>query len=315
MGSCGLTQILGANSMTKQTDHICVCVCTYKRPECLQRLLNELAGQDTQGRFTVSVVVVDNDDLQSAKAAVLDFAARGTVPIKYCVEPRQGISLARNKAIENASGDFIALIDDDEFPTKRWLLTLLETCEEYQVDGVLGPVRRHFDGKPPNWIVKSDFYERPINRTGSLVKWPEARSGNVLLRRKVFEAGKQPFRPQFRVGEDQDFFRRMIEKGHTFIWSAEAVAYEVVPPVRWRVSYMLRKALLRGASARLKPGCGALSIAKSLVAAVAYTAALPFALVLGFHRFMTLLVKLFDHLGKLLAVLGINPIHEQYVVE
>jgi succinoglycan biosynthesis protein ExoM len=301
--------------MPKETDHICVCVCTYKRPQCLQRLLTELAGQDTHGLFTFSIVVADNDELQSAKAAVLDFAAQRSIPITYCVEPRQGIALARNKAIENASGDFIALIDDDEFPTSHWLLTLFKTCEEHQVDGVLGPVKRHFDGEPPNWIVKSDFYERPVNRTGSIVKWWEARSGNVLLNKKVFEAGEHPFRPQFRVGEDQDFFRRMIEKGHKFIWSADAVVYEAISPARWKATYMLRKALLRGASARLQPSFGAISLGKSLVAAVVYTVALPFAMMLGYHRFLTLLVKLFDHLGKLLAFAGINPIKDPYVTD
>src|SRR5947199_6931137 len=129
--------------MTKEADHICVCVCTYRRPQFLQRLLKTIAGQSTDGLFTFSIVVADNDQLQSAQAAVLDFAAEWSIPIKYCVEPQQNIALARNKAIENASGDFIALIDDDEFPTKDWLVTLLKTCEEYQVDGVLGPVKRH----------------------------------------------------------------------------------------------------------------------------------------------------------------------------
>lgn len=301
--------------MKKEGNHICVCVCTYKRPQCLQRLLENLAGQDTQDLFTFSIVVADNDELQSAKTAVQDFAAQGLVPIKYCVEPRQGIALARNRAMENASGDFIAWIDDDEFPTKQWLLTLLQTCEEYEVDGVLGPVKRHFDGKPPNWLVKSDFYERPVNATGSMVKWFEARTGNVLLKQKVFADGELPFRAQFRIGEDQDFFRRMIEKGHRFVWSADAIAYEAVPPVRWKPSYMLKKALLRGASARLQPSFGARSVGKSAVAALAYTLALPFALLFGYHRFMTLLVKLFDHLGKLLAFAGINPIKDQYVAD
>ena len=58
-----------------------------------------------------------------------------------------------------------------------------------------------------------------------------------------------------------------------------------------------------------------MSIAKSLIAVPAYLLVLPFSLVLGQHMFMTLLVKMFDHLGKLLAVLGINPIKEQYVTD
>jgi hypothetical protein len=38
-------------------------------------------------------------------------------------------------------------------------------------------------------------------------------------------------------------------------------------------------------------------------------------LILGQHRFMRCLVKLCDHLGKLLALFGINPIKDPYVTE
>jgi hypothetical protein len=42
---------------------------------------------------------------------------------------------------------------------------------------------------------------------------------------------------------------------------------------------------------------------------------LPFALLFGQHHFMTLLVKLCDHSGKLLIVMGINPIRGEYVTD
>ena len=301
--------------MTDKAKHVCVCICTYKRPQFLKRLLKELASQETSGLFTYSIVVADNDRLQSAKAEVMECAAASPIPIRYCVEPQQNIALTRNKAIENADGDFVAFIDDDEFPITRWLLTLFKACEQYEVDGVLGPVKRYFEEKPPKWILKGDFYERPTYRTGFVIDWRKGRTGNVLLKRELFADEAQPFRPQFRQGEDQDFFRRMIERGHTFIWCDEAVAYEIVPPIRWKRSLMLRRALLRGAMEPHTPTFGARSIAKSVVAVPAYTLALPFAFVLGHHRFMALLVRLCDHLGKLLALLGINPISEPYVTE
>ena len=301
--------------MTTETKHISVCVCTYKRPEFLKRLLNALGEQETGGLFTYSIVVADNDRLQSGEAAVEEFRKSHSVSIRYCVEARQNIALARNKAIENAEGDFAAFIDDDEFPAGNWLLNLFRACEQYQVDGVLGPVRRHFDETPPKWIVKGEFYERPIHPTGLPVRWSMGRTGNVLLRKTVFTPGEPPFRPEFRHGEDQDFFRRAIASGRRFIWCSDAIAYEVVPPVRWKRTFMLKKALLRGSTAALHPTLGAADILKSVVAVAAYTLALPFALILGQHRFMTLLVKLCDHLGKLLGLLGINPIREQYVTE
>jgi hypothetical protein len=65
----------------------------------------------------------------------------------------------------------------------------------------------------------------------------------------------------------------------------------------------------------LDPTRGAREITKSVIAIPAYIVALPFAFLLGQHRFMDLLVRLFHHLGKLLALVGINPIKDQYITE
>jgi glycosyltransferase involved in cell wall biosynthesis len=295
--------------------HISVCICTFRRPRLLQRLLAELGRQRTDGCFTYSIVVADNDRLESAEPVVREAAATLKVPVRYCVEPHQNIALTRNRAVANAPGDFIAFIDDDEFPTERWLLTLFRSCEQYGVDGVLGPVKPHFDPSTPNWVVEGRFYDRPSYPTGLVIDARKGRTGNVLLRRRVFDGLSEPFRSEFLTGEDQDFFRRMIDKGHVFIWCHEAIAYEAVPPVRCRRGFMLRRALLRGAVSPNHATFGARHVATSLVAVPTYTAILPVALVLGQSRFMTCLVKLFDHLGRLLALVGIRPIGEPYVTE
>lgn len=78
---------------------------------------------------------------------------------------------------------------------------------------------------------------------------------------------------------------------------------------------MLRRALLRGGTSVLRTSFGPLDVVKSFIAVVTYTAVLPFSLLLGHHRFMTLLIKLFDHLGKLLALQNWNPVREPYVTD
>ena len=306
---------MAPDAMSNQTKHICVCICTYKRPQFLKRLLTELDGQETGGLFTYSIVVADNDQSESAKAVVTEFLATSAIPVTYCVQPRQNIALTRNKAIENAHGDFVAFIDDDEFPIKTWLLTLFNAYNEYGVDGVLGPVNRYFDETPPKWILKGNFYDRPSYPTGLVIDWPKGRTGNVLLKRSIFPADELPFNPEFRNGEDQEFFRRMIERGHKFIWCHEAVAYEVVPPVRWKRGFMLRRALLNGSMQPKRATFGIRDVLKSLLAVTAYTVAIPFVMVMGHHKLMDLLIRLFDHLGKLLAFAGLNPIKDAYVTE
>jgi len=85
--------------------------------------------------------------------------------------------------------------------------------------------------------------------------------------------------------------------------------------VRWKRTFMLRRALLRGRVSLLHPTCGVFAIATSLVAIPVYAVTLPFALFIGHSRFMVYLVKLFDHAGRVLALLGINPIREPYVTD
>jgi succinoglycan biosynthesis protein ExoM len=279
----------------------------------LKRLLDELSQQETVDLFSFSVVVCDNDQAKSAEPVIDEACATYPFSIKYCVEPRQNIALARNRVVENADGEFLAFIDDDEFPAHDWLLKLFKTCVEYKVDGVLGPVLRHFDDVPPAWLRKSKFYVRRVNPTGMPVAWLEARTGNVLLKREVIGSDTAPFRPEYRAGEDQDFFRRKISEGKKFIWCADAEAFEVVPPARWKRTYLIRKALLRGATAGLQ--CNAAGVIKSVIAIPLYALAMPFTVLAGQHYFMTLLVKTCDHLGKLLILMGINPIREQYVSE
>jgi hypothetical protein len=180
---------------------------------------------------------------------------------------------------------------------------------------VLGPVLPLFEDGAPAWVTKGAFYYRATYPTGLIIDWTKGRTGNTLLRMRLFENGMQPFNPEFRAAEDQDFFRRMIEKGSRFKWCNEAAVSEFVPPQRWKRSVMLKRALLRGACAKLHPAVGLYEGLKSLTAVAVYSLCLPFASLAGHHRFMTLLVKLCDHLGKLLAFAGINPVKTPYVTE
>lgn len=293
-------------------NHISICICTFKRPELLRRLLESVETQRSGEAFTFSIVVADNDEARSAERVVAEFAGTARAAISYHCEPRRNIALARNLTIAKATGDFIAFIDDDEFPAPDWLLQLFLTCRERQVAGVLGPVRPHFDQPPPAWIIRGRFCERREHPTGTVMKWNECRTGNVLFRRDILPPGEPPFGAQFGTGgEDVDFFMRMSARGCVFVWCNEGVAYETVPPSRYKRTYMLRRALLRGGNS-LKLSRGRIVLVlKSLVAAPLYSIILPVAFLFGHHRFMNYCIRLCDHIGRLLALVGLNRINER----
>lgn len=289
-----------------------VCVCTYQRPMLLAKLVKALQHQDTEGLFAINVVVVDNDHARSAEKTVQDLKGHLSIPISYHNEPEQNIALARNKAIENTKGEFIAFIDDDEVPSKNWLINLYKACDEFCADGVLGPVVAYYEVEPPKWVLRGKFYERPHHRTGEVLQWPNTRTGNVLLRRHIFDNMENLFRREFGSGsEDRDFFRRMIAKGYRFVWCEEAPVYEAVTVERCTRSFMLKRALLRGQL----PHFTTADFVKSLLAVPVYTAFLPFLLVGAHHLFMKYLIKNCDHIGRIFCFCGFNLIKEKYIVQ
>lgn len=295
--------------MSSEPPHITACICTFQRPELLRRLLGDLARQETQGRFTFSAVISDNDPAESARQLVAECRATMALQIEYVAEPRRSISHARNKSLEPAKGDYIAFIDDDEFAPPGWLLAMFRVLNEASVSGVFGPVLPHYDPATPAWVKKAGFYERPGHPTGFTMPWQECRTGNVLVRRDVLLQLNPVFRPQFGGGaSDQDTFRRLMELGHRFVWCNEGFVYEVVPPGRCKRMFLVRRALLRGSISLRHPEGRLRNIAKAFVAVPLYALALPFLQLRGHHLFMRYLVKLSDHLGRLLAVFGLRPV-------
>ena len=298
--------------MNNNKDHISVCLCTYKRPDLLTRLLRELQNQETDNLFTYSIVVVDNDHNQSAKNTVAASKKKTSIAIKYYYELEQNIALARNKAVKNAKGNFIAFIDDDEFSANNWLLNLYKAYNKFKADGVLGPVKPHFDGNPPDWLIRGKFCERKSHNTGTVLHWDDTRTGNVLLNKTIFDDTDCKFDRRFgrSGGEDIDFFKKSIKSGRTFIWCNEAPVYETVPPERWKESYYLRTNLriggLNGERKRKENGKTKLFI-KVMVATMVYASVLPTSLIIGKHIFLKYLCKLTYNIGWFVGFWG-NPL-------
>jgi len=280
----------------------------------LKHLLSKLEEQENEGLFDYSIVVVDNDGSESAREVVESSARQSKISISYYVEPEQNIALARNKAIENANGDFVSFIDDDEFPGVQWLLKLYKDLIRYKSDGILGPVLPYFEKEPPSWVLKGNFFDRPRHPTGHVLVWKNTRTGNALLKKELFKKEARWFDPAFGSGgEDRDFFRRKIEEGYIFVWCNESPVFETVSPDRWKRAVLLKRALLRGKMALNTTRSKPVSVLNSAVAIAVYTGCLPLFFFVGHHVFMKYLIKNFDHLGKVFGFLGIDWVEEKYV--
>ncbi|RBY75285.1 hypothetical protein DQ238_19860 [Geodermatophilus sp. TF02-6] len=104
-----------------------VVLCTRERPEALAACLESLTAQDHPD---FAVWVVDNAPATSTTKDVVD-SFTGRLDIRYVVEPRPGLSRARNRALrEPLEGDVVAWIDDDEVADPMWLSELTRAMAE-----------------------------------------------------------------------------------------------------------------------------------------------------------------------------------------
>ncbi|WP_435550558.1 glycosyltransferase family 2 protein [Desulfobacterium sp. N47] len=299
-------------------DHISICICTYHRNQMLEHLLRKIALQKTDGLFDYSIVVVDNGVAGHAREIVMKLKTELGMNIFYDIEPEHTIPAVRNHALRLATGNYIAIIDDDEFPPQHWLVTMYRAIQTFDVDGALGPVHPFFEQHPPFWLIKGQFCERPVHRTGTLLQWNQTRTGNVLLKKNVFDKHNLCFDPKFKTGgSDQAFFKQAMEVGCKFIAVEEAPVYENVPPERQTKTYYLKRALVNGYNSykySINKAHGlsrVIAPAKSLFALLVYTLYIPFCICIGTHMVIKYAEKGANHMSQLFAMLGIELVKKR----
>lgn len=222
---------------------VSVCICTFRRPEMLDGLLSLLAEQRLPA---FEIVVVDNDPAHSALPVL--HAWSGRLPLRFVHLPEPNIAKARNLAVAQARGPWLAFIDDDERPGPDWLGLLVQAQAVTGADGVMAPVLPTYTQATPKWMRDAGLFDRRRFSTGTRIFTEDSRTGNVLLRTAMVRSLPGPFDPEFgrSGGEDTLFFSLLHRAGFVFVWCDEAVVTEEVPADRARAAWVLRRAY-RGA--------------------------------------------------------------------
>jgi len=216
---------------------ITVVVTTCNRPAELRRCLQSLIGLHTV--HPLQILVVDNRPALSAAAPVVrEFAG-----VELVLEHRAGSSYARNAGIAAASGEFIAMVDDDMRVSPQWLDQLLKPFTRADVMAVTGntlPARLETEaerllevyGGFCRGFYPADFdaawFHRP--RWRAVPTWKIGGSGNLAIRREFFSdhatfdvtlgAGVPT-----GVGEDTKLFYDILHAGFTIVYQPAAVAW------------------------------------------------------------------------------------------
>ena len=236
---------------------VTVVVPSFRRPGELARALPAIVEQVRElgegGAIGASVLVVDNDPAATAAAVVRELGS----PLVACVvEPKAGISAARNRGLdETSTADALVFIDDDESPGPGWLSSIVDTWRATGAAAVMGRVISEYVSEPDAWVAAGQFFRRPSRVTGTEI--PVAAAGNLLLDLAQVRRLGLRFDDRFGLsgGEDTLFSRQLVARGGRIVWCEESTATDYVPASRATRTWVLRRARRSGNTASLVELC------------------------------------------------------------
>jgi glycosyltransferase involved in cell wall biosynthesis len=227
-----------------------VIVSTYNRSGSLGTTIKSLVAQTLPQSVGWEILVVDNNSNDKTREVVEELQQHHPERIRYLFEPHQGISYARNAGIQEACGEILAFIDDDETASEDWLqhLTANLHCGEWA--GAGGRVLPPTPLLRPRWLLsKNSFLAGPLSsfdkgdKAGQLTEPPFG--ANMAFRREVFDK-YGVFRTDLgRSGqnllsnEDTEFGRRLMAGGERLRYEPSAITYHPVEEFRMHRRYFL----------------------------------------------------------------------------
>ncbi|HXH05507.1 MAG TPA: glycosyltransferase family 2 protein [Vicinamibacterales bacterium] len=233
---------------------ISVVITTYNRAALLAECLASLARQAYAAGD--ELIVVDNGSTDRT-AAVLETAAEAfPVPLRTVVEPTPGKTPALVAGLKQATGDLIALTDDDVVVAADWIGTARRLFEEDPgLALAAGRVEPRWERRPPRWLRFDGPARGRMASPLALLHYSDERQplgprtavgANMIVRRVIMEAlgGFAPHLGRLRgtllSGEDHDFCERLVAAGYRALYCPELIVQHWVPAERLRVSYFLR---------------------------------------------------------------------------
>jgi glycosyltransferase involved in cell wall biosynthesis len=233
---------------------VSVVIATHNRQALLDDALAALANQ-TWPHDRLEIIVADNGSTDATSAVVAAAAAHAaSPPIKYLFVGAAGKSHAVNAALQLASGDVIALTDDDVRPDAKWIAALVGALDETGCDFVAGRVRPLWEVEPPRWLSPALYGVFAIPDNGDL-RLPIARGepsnvmpigANMAVRTAILrrvgglrtDLGKLD--GTLRTGEDHELFLRLLDAGCRGVYEPTAIVHHWVTRDRLRRTYVRR---------------------------------------------------------------------------
>lgn len=229
---------------------VSIVICTWNRAELLDAALKEMERLCVPAGASWELVVVNNNCSDSTDEVIARYASR--LPLRRLFEPQQGLSHARNCALDAVKGDIILWADDDVLVEADWLAEYVKAAKAYPDAAFFGgKIEPFFAIKPPRWIKRNRLaflsaYALKDPPGKPLINQPDDDipiGANMAVRKSAFADFR--FDPnlgrrgeQLISGEEEQLFRSLLRDGCSGAWVSSAKVRHYIPPERLTRRYL-----------------------------------------------------------------------------
>lgn len=204
---------------------ISVIVPCYNQAVFLDDCVNSLINQTYQNW---ECLLVNDGSTDNTEEKALDWEKKDS-RIKYVKKQNGGLSSARNRGIQNITGDFVQFLDCDDFLYKEKFEKSIQKIEDLINTIVITDFRR-FDNTtkteiPPHCILKEEYF----NQKDILLKWDNIFSIPIhcaIFSKDIVE--KYKFNEELKAKEDWFFWLQVYgDYPKTFFIREYLLAYRM----------------------------------------------------------------------------------------
>jgi glycosyltransferase involved in cell wall biosynthesis len=238
---------------------ISVILCTRNRADLFDKAMASVVAQDFP-KAAYEIVVVDNGSSDHTRQVAHRHAAQANV--RYLLEARVGLCVARNTGWQAASAPYVALFDDDAIARPGWLAAIAEAFQRAARDvGIIG-------GRvDPIWLApRPDWLADEIAGALTIVDWGPEEKEILDLRRewlvganmaapKAVIAEVGGFHPWLdRVGKnllssgDVHLEMEIVRRGYRCLYVPGMAIEHLAPPARLTQAWFTRRFYWQGMS-------------------------------------------------------------------
>lgn len=174
---------------------ISIIVPVYNTEKYLEQCLNSLINQTYSN---LEIIIVNDGSKDNSEQIISGFAKRD-FRIKVIKQNNSGLSAARNKGLEYASGEYVLFVDSDDWIDQSTCEEALKAVSQYNADLVMWSYKREyadctkttflFENERLIWNEQNmqELYQRLIGLTGRQLSQPQKIDSIVTAWGKLYK--------------------------------------------------------------------------------------------------------------------------------